>query len=93
MKKAVRNIQLILNKNGYDAGSADGVMGAKTKAAIAAFQKDNGMEATGEVDEKLVRKLLAKQVDRRSAGRPHAAGRINPFPKCLINCFPLGGKV
>ena len=31
MKQAVRNIQTILNKNGYDAGSADGVMGAKTK--------------------------------------------------------------
>ena len=31
-------------------------MGAKTKTAIVAFQKDNGMEPTGEVDEKLVRK-------------------------------------
>ena len=61
MKQAVRNIQNILNKNGYDAGSADGMMGAKTKVAIAAFQKDNGMEATGEVDEKLVRKLLEKK--------------------------------
>lgn len=59
MKKAVKNIQFILNKNGYDAGSADGVMGAKTKTAIAAFQKANGMAATGEVDETLVRKLLA----------------------------------
>jgi localization factor PodJL len=61
MKQAVRNIQMILNKNGYDAGSADGVMGAKTKVAIATFQKDNGMDATGEVDEKLVKKLLEKK--------------------------------
>ena len=61
MKQAVRNIQKILNKNGYDAGSADGVMGDKTKVAIAAFQKDNGMDATGEVDEKLVKKLLEKK--------------------------------
>jgi localization factor PodJL len=61
MKKAVRNIQAILNKNGYDAGSADGVMGQKTKVAIAAFQKANGMEATGEVNEALVRKLLEKK--------------------------------
>ena len=49
------------DKNGYDAGSADGVMGDKTKVAIAAFQKDNGMEATGEVDETLVKKLLEKK--------------------------------
>jgi localization factor PodJL len=59
MKKAVTNIQLILNKNGYSAGPADGVMGAQTKSAIIAFQKDNGLAATGEVDTQLVQALLA----------------------------------
>lgn len=61
MKKAVRNIQAILNKNGYDAGQPDGVMGQKTKLAIAAFQKANGMDATGEINEDVVRKLLEKK--------------------------------
>jgi localization factor PodJL len=61
MKQAVRNIQLILQKNGYDTGAADGVMGDKTKAAIAAFQKANGMEPTGEVNEALVTALLKKK--------------------------------
>jgi localization factor PodJL len=61
MKQAVRNIQQILNKNGYSAGPADGVMGAKTKTAIASFQKDNGMAATGEVDEPLVHALLERR--------------------------------
>jgi len=61
MKKAVKNIQLILNKNGYDAGGADGVIGQKTKDAIMAFQTDNKMKATGEIDEKLVKALLAKK--------------------------------
>ncbi len=61
MKKAVQNIQAILNKNGYDAGNPDGVMGQRTKNAIAAFQRENGMEPTGEVDEKLVRALLEKK--------------------------------
>ncbi len=59
MKKAVQNIQLILNKNGYDAGGADGVIGQKTKNAIMAFQTDNSMKATGEIDENLVKVLLA----------------------------------
>jgi localization factor PodJL len=59
MKKAVQNIQRILNKNGYDAGGTDGVMGQKTKNAIMAFQGDNDMQPTGEVDEKLVKALLA----------------------------------
>ncbi len=61
MKKAISNIQRILNKNGYEAGGADGVMGEKTKNAIMAFQKDNGMEPNGVVDEKLVRALIAKK--------------------------------
>lgn len=61
MKKAVQNIQRILAKNGYDAGSVDGVMGEKTKAAIVAFQGDNNLAPTGEVDRKLVEALLAKK--------------------------------
>ena len=52
---------MILNKNGYDAGGADGVMGERTKSAIVAFQKDNGLEPTGQVDEKLVETLLEKK--------------------------------
>lgn len=60
MNKAVRNIQLILQKNGYDAGQADGVMGAKTRTAIAEFQKAHGQKPTGEVDQQLVQALLAK---------------------------------
>ncbi|MFQ0815363.1 peptidoglycan-binding protein [Brucella anthropi] len=60
MKKAVRNIQLILQKNGYDVGTADGMMGGKTRAAIAAFQKANGQAPTGDVDQKLVQLLLEK---------------------------------
>jgi len=59
MKQAVRTIQDILNKNGYDAGNADGMMGQKTRNALAAFQKANGLEPTGEVDEKVVRALTA----------------------------------
>ncbi|MDG4883545.1 peptidoglycan-binding protein [Mesorhizobium sp. WSM4884] len=61
MKKAVKNIQLILNKNGYDAGGADGVMGGKTKNAIMAFQTDNKMKPTGEIDAPLVKALLARK--------------------------------
>jgi localization factor PodJL len=61
MKKAVQNIQFILNKNGYAAGEPDGVMGGKTKSAITAFQKDNALEPTGEVDEQLVAKLLKRK--------------------------------
>lgn len=58
MGKAIRNIQAILNKTGYDAGQPDGLMGKKTIAAIKAFQKSNGMADDGNITEELVRKLL-----------------------------------
>lgn len=61
MGQAVRNIQRILNRNGYDAGTEDGLMGKRTRDAIAKFQSDNGMDPTGDVDEPLVRALLAKR--------------------------------
>ncbi len=56
---AIKRVQTILNANGYDAGSADGIMGTRTTSAIATFQKDNQMEPTGRIDEPLVRALLA----------------------------------
>ncbi|MBA91601.1 MAG: peptidoglycan-binding protein [Phyllobacteriaceae bacterium] len=61
MTKAVRNIQLILNKNGFDAGAPDGIMGEKTKQAIRDFQAANGLPATGEVDNTLITRLLEKK--------------------------------
>ncbi|MEM5471447.1 peptidoglycan-binding protein [Hoeflea sp. AS60] len=60
MSKAIRNIQAILNNNGFDAGPPDGVMGKKTVAALKQFQTSIGMEATGEIDDKLVKELLAR---------------------------------
>jgi localization factor PodJL len=60
MDKAIRNIQLILNKHGYDAGGSDGKIGSKTRDAIMAFQKDNGLKPTGNIDKDLVRNLLRK---------------------------------
>jgi localization factor PodJL len=35
-------------------------MGERTKLAIRAFQKDNGLDPTGNVDKALVEALLAK---------------------------------
>jgi localization factor PodJL len=58
MKKAIRNIQAILNNNGFDAGPADGALGKKTVEAIKAFQKKVGQEPTGKIDEALVKELL-----------------------------------
>ena len=60
MKKAIQNVQAILNKNGFNAGTADGVIGAKTVSAIKAFQTSVGQKPTGEIDDALVKELLAR---------------------------------
>lgn len=43
----VKAVQQKLIKWGYLKGSADGIFGAKTKAAVIAFQKKNGLAADG----------------------------------------------
>ena len=44
---AVRKLQELLNALGYDCGNVDGIFGSKTKAAVLAFQKANGLGADG----------------------------------------------
>jgi localization factor PodJL len=60
MKKAIRNIQAILNNNGFDAGEPDGEMGAKTVTALKSFQKSVGLEPDGKVTDAVVKQLLAR---------------------------------
>ena len=54
---SVEGIQARLNNLGYEAGLVDGNMGLATSAAIRRFQKDNGLDETGEVGEALWSKL------------------------------------
>ena len=46
----VKALQKNLNALGYNAGTADGVFGAKTKDAVIAFQKTYGLSANGVVE-------------------------------------------
>ncbi len=49
MRKADRQeLQRRLTAAGYDTGGTDGVIGAKTRAAIEAFQRARGLAVTGE---------------------------------------------
>ena len=52
-----RWVQRKLNALGFDCGSVDGVFGAKTKAAIMAFQRAMGLVADGIVGPKTWSKL------------------------------------
>jgi len=68
MSKAIRNIQAILDGNGFDAGKPDGIMGEKTRSAIKAFQKSVGDEPSGKITDALIKKLLDLNQRRKEAG-------------------------
>ena len=50
----VRVIQEALNDAGYSCGTPDGVIGDGTKGAIKEYQRDHGLEETGEIDDELI---------------------------------------
>ncbi|WP_246739689.1 lytic murein transglycosylase [Martelella sp. HB161492] len=52
-----KELQRRLSQAGYDAGTADGVFGAKTRAAIAAYQAENGLPVTGDPSMALLDRL------------------------------------
>lgn len=45
--KSVSTLQEVLRENGFDCGVSDGKFGPKTRAAIIAFQKANGLRVDG----------------------------------------------
>jgi len=50
-------VQQDLAHDGYYNGPVDGVVGPRTRAAIAAYQQDNGLPVTGAIDQGLLNSL------------------------------------
>jgi peptidoglycan hydrolase-like protein with peptidoglycan-binding domain len=67
----IKQVQEALKNKGHDPGAADGVMGPKTQQALRAFQKQNGMQATGRLDDKTASAL---GVDASGSGKAGASG-------------------
>lgn len=49
-QEQIRELQNILNERGFNSGSADGIMGPKTREALRQFQKTEGLAASGRPD-------------------------------------------
>ena len=52
-----QELQRLLTARGFDTGGTDGVIGAKTKAAISAWQASVGVPVTGEPSLEMLRRL------------------------------------
>jgi len=51
------NVQVALRDSGYYAGRVDGIIGTQSRAALAAFQADNGLAVTSTVDKPTLQAL------------------------------------
>ena len=74
----VREVQELLNLNGYSAGPADGIVGPRTSGAIRAYQADYTLKVTGQPSRRLLAHLRAA-----------TAGEL-PAPDALQATGPLG---
>ena len=59
----VARVQEKLARSGHDPGSADGIVGPKTRTAIRAFQATKDIPVTGEVSAELLRELEITSAD------------------------------
>lgn len=67
-----RFIQQALSGLGYLSSTADGVFGKGTAAAVKAFQKDNGLTVTGEVNGACFDRLCGELEEKGSTGEREA---------------------
>ncbi len=77
-RAVVRRLQQALIDRRLLAGRADGVFGPKTRAAVAAFQKEIGFEATGFPDDETLYKLLLEPLVAGPAPAPSRSGGGGP---------------
>ncbi|MDO4388031.1 MAG: peptidoglycan-binding protein [Eubacteriales bacterium] len=58
-KNMIKVAQELLNQLGYDAGTADGILGPKTRSAMNCFQADKGLPVTDDLSDATYKALLA----------------------------------
>lgn len=60
--RLITRAQAFLAARGFDPGPADGRFGARTREAISAFQKANGLAVTGEIDRDFIAAMAGKAI-------------------------------
>ena len=75
----LKEAQYALMDRGYDPGTADGLSGRQTKSAIRAFQKDNRLKQTGELNrETLLALVLISSGAKRESADDLGAKPVEP---------------
>lgn len=88
---AVAQAQRYLNQLGYNAGRVDGQAGPQTRQAISNYQRDNGLQVTGQADMNLISTLRASLLQATSQGNMSAAQAMAPQPALPAGMVPIEG--
>ncbi|MGR3504478.1 MAG: peptidoglycan-binding domain-containing protein [Paracoccaceae bacterium] len=75
-----REVQASLNYFGFPAGTADGVMGQRSRAAVAQYQAHLGFPATGQLTP-YERDFLVTSYNRAQIGGPQVIREMNTNPQ------------
>lgn len=78
--EANKSIQQALNALGYDAGPPDGDLGARSRSAIEAFQRDRGLPPNGVLTNRQLKVLFAATHNPAAAAKTTVAG-TGPAPE------------
>ncbi len=75
-RREVSNLQIALNKRGFDAGYVDGDWGPHTRQALSDFQKQHGMSSVGQIDQQTL-SALGVNVAALSPSQQGNQGQMN----------------
>jgi len=85
---ATKAVQERLNAMGYDAGTADGTLGAKTTAAVKKFQADIGVAQTGKINQTLLTQIYSSNrtpTTGNAATGTIATGSLGGLPQSFVS--------
>ncbi len=89
---AVVRLQVELKNAGFAPGSADGHFGSKTQKALKEYQKDRGLEVTGEANAKTWASLDKESLGIRGGASARTAAQVKQMQQALIGLGYLDGK-
>ena len=91
MDERIIELQKKLKEAGYDPGKIDGIWGEKTRAALNAFQKDNGLAQTSPWEPATIEAVNSTFARRKEQGQKQPVKE--PANKLTAERFPMRGKI
>jgi peptidoglycan hydrolase-like protein with peptidoglycan-binding domain len=95
--ETIRTVQRELGQRGYGPLASDGVVGIGTRAAIMAFEYDQGLALTGEPSDRLLKRILlggpAEAVRTTRVPSPQAEDVIRIVQRRLAALGYQGGRI